>query len=100
MRIYLGNNYVVDVNSLNWTLKKVEEVPEHTDKKGNVILAKQKETTLGYMKDFNQTVEYLLKHHQSDLGNELELSLKEYAELVDKANKTAVQGFKRAREEE
>lgn len=100
MRINLGNNFVVDVDNLNWTLKKIKEVPENTKKDGTVIETHTIEIVLGYMKDFNQTVEYLLKYHQSDLGHELELSLKEYAELVDKANKTAVQGFKRVREEE
>ena len=51
MRVILGNNYVVDVDNLNWTLKKIVNV-EEKEVKGKIVEAHDKETVIAYCKNF------------------------------------------------
>lgn len=94
MIIKFTDKYYVEVDNLNWTLKTDELVPTYTDKKGKVIEEHIKTTTLGYYKNFEQTVEALIKYYQNEFTEDLQLSMKEYTECVDKANKMALESFK------
>ena len=51
MRVILGNNYVVDVDNLNWTLKKIVNV-EEKEVKGKIVEAHDKEIVIAYCKNF------------------------------------------------
>ena len=92
MRVILGNNYFVDVDNLNWTLKKIVNV-EEKEVKGKIVEAHDKETVIAYCKNFEQAVEIMLQHFQSDSGHNSSFSIREYAEFVSETNKSTMQAF-------
>ena len=51
MRVILGNNYVVYVDNLNWTLKKIVNV-EEKEVKGKIVEAHDKEIAIAHCKNF------------------------------------------------
>ena len=80
VKIELVNNYFIEVDELNHTLKQRYK---GTDKEGN---AKEDcERTIGYFPDVQACLERLVRLIPLDENAKTVISLKEYAELAEKA---------------
>lgn len=94
MKIELGNDFFIDVDELNYTLRKRVMVEEEVKKNGDVIAAHMVERTLGFYSNFENAIKGLLQYHQSNVGKELSLSLNEYVDFINKSNLDAILAFK------
>lgn len=88
MVILLGNGYLVEVDSLNYTLKQ-KYIGEN--KKGE---QQEYEKTHGYFSNLESAIERYLKLNQIELMAGCSIKMNQYLELVRVANENAVQAVK------
>ena len=79
VKIELINGYFIEVDELNHTLKQTYT---GEDKEGN---PKECERTIGYFPDVQACLERLFRLAALDETDKVVISLKEYAECIDKA---------------
>lgn len=79
VKIELINGYFIEVDELNHTLKQTYT---GEDKDGN---PKECERTIGYFPDVQACLERLFRLVKLDENDKAVISLKEYAECIDKA---------------
>ena len=87
-KIELINNYYIEVEPLNYTLKQ-RYIGE--DKEKN---PKEQIRTIGYYGTVTHAVEEMIKHHCKGETRSFDGDLKEYAELIDSVGRKAVIALK------
>ena len=88
MGIELSNGYYIEIDPMNFTLKKRYK---GTNKSGEEIDA---EKVCGYFSDVDGAIEKFVKLNQIDYLPRTSISLDEYIEIMHKANEEAVRGIK------
>lgn len=83
-RIELINDYYIEVDPLNYTLKQRFE---GKDKAGN---PKTSERIIGYYGTVEHAVEEMIKNHCQNVTKDFDGDLKHYAEIVDSVGKRAI----------
>lgn len=86
-RIYLKNGYYIEIDTLNYTLRR-EYIGK--DKDGNV---KNATKTCGYFPNIRQAVKRYIDLLQLDVMDGERLSLEQYVETIEQVNKLSVQGL-------
>lgn len=88
--IKLNNGYSVEIDNLNYILKKEYE---STSKDGQ---AKKSEKTIGFFGNMKDLLERYLECSQKDAIGESEIDMAEYVRMVERSNEMAVEGLKDA----
>lgn len=88
MGIELCNGYYIDVDSLNFTLKKRYKGEKKSGEEFDT------EKVCGYFSDIGGAVERFVKLNQIDYLPHTAISLGEYIEIIKEANKEAVRAVK------
>lgn len=94
-KIIITENYWLDVDTMNYALRKRVLVPDYKDKNGKVVQEHYTEATVGYFSSFESAIAGMLKHNMSDLDADLVINIKDYAEMVVKENKELLEQFKK-----
>ena len=92
MKIKLDQDFYIEVDSLNHTLKQKYKGETRDGE------AKQAERVIGYYPDVEQCVERYLEERQKLLSPDKAMTMREYVNLVRKSNKDAVEVIKKATE--
>jgi len=88
MIIKLSNGYYIEIDNLNHTLKQNYI---GTTKDGE---KKEYEKTIGYFSNLDNALKRYLIHNQTDFMADSSMSLDEYLEFVEEANKQAIKEIK------
>lgn len=89
MKIKLDQEFFIEVDSLNHTLKqKYKGETRDGDKK-------EAEKVIGYFPDVEQCVERYLDERQKLVSPDKAMTMREYVNLVKRSNKEAVEEIKR-----
>lgn len=88
MRIELTNGYFVDVDPMNYTLKKHTVVKKKDDSMA------EGEKVCGYFSNLENAVKKFLQLNQIDLLSDTAVSLQGYLASVETINQMAVQAIK------
>ena len=92
-RIELINDYYIEVDPLNYTLKQRFK---GSDKAGN---PKDSERTIGYYGTVTHAVEEMIKHYCKNETKSFDGDLIEYAELIDSVGEKAVKALRNVLED-
>ena len=90
MIIILNKGYFVDVDKLNYTLKK-----KVTMKKKATGESYEGESIIGYYGDMEHLIENYMKLVHYDKNKTKVMEMKDYVESIDKSNKDALKGLKK-----
>ena len=87
MKIDLINDYFIEVDSMNYTLKK-KCVSEKT--------GKETERVFGYFTTLEGALDKFLRLNQIDVVSDMGMGMYDYVKRIEESNKAAVQAIKRA----
>lgn len=99
MTIKISEKYWIEVDELNYTVKKKVFVEEKTDKEGKVSEGHYADRLVGYYNSFEKAIDGLLKHNMTDFSEDTVFSLHEYVNAVKKSNTELLESFKNAKKE-
>lgn len=89
MKIKLDNEFFIDIDDLNHTLKQKYKAMSRDGEE------KEAEKVLGYFPDVEQCVERYIEVRQNLLKADKVVALREYVNLVKKSNNEAVKSLKK-----
>lgn len=89
MVVRFGNEYFVEVDEMNVTLKQ-KYIGK--DKEGN---KKESERVIGYFSTMEGAIRRFLSHNQIDLLSDTAMEMEEYIKCIKCINEDAVSAFKR-----
>lgn len=89
MKIKLDQEFYIEVDSLNHTLKQKYKGETRDGE------AKQAERVIGYYPDVEQCVERYLEERQKLLSPDKAMTIREYVNLVKRSNKEALEAIKK-----
>lgn len=93
MKIKLDQDFYIEVDSLNHTLKQKYKGETRDGE------AKQAERVIGYYPDVEQCVERYLDERHDLVSPDKDMTMREYVNLVKKSNNEAVKAIKKMLED-